>query len=318
MKATSPTLDALVKWAKTYNAYFGGSLLEFVPNSDDFLNIFILVHPDGLLDPLRVPKSRPASFEAFVFTPGINPDSQSRVYSIPHPADGSQLKVGVAICYENLLPAVYSSLTTQERDLDLLLSPYCAPDPIPSFGFPWKDCDLFLASMNGISPLLAKSLGCYVLACNKTGPFETETSRVLPFMPRVFEKMQGVGFTAITKFCAPDGSTVSSLAKGQEGLLLAELDTSAPRPARTTVPTHNQGPYLLPEPLAVNVGFMVMETLGWLGYSLAGARRRRAGHVIREKAGLEVVATREPTSWARWIISGAVTVGILAYYLRTR
>ncbi|KAI9013685.1 carbon-nitrogen hydrolase [Hyaloraphidium curvatum] len=189
----SPTLAAMRDWSSAHRCVIGGTLLEASPDGHLY-NTFVLFLPSGggaAMHPLRVRKSRPASFEAFVFN-GTPPGAQ-RTFEFAHPETGEPLRLAAAICYETVLPDVVASLCSSGK-LDLLLLPFSAPDPIPSPAFPPADCSMFLSSLVSAPPMLARALGCHVLACNKAGGFETLTSRPLPFLPRIFPAMKGVGW----------------------------------------------------------------------------------------------------------------------------
>jgi hypothetical protein len=79
--------------------------------------------------------------------------------------------------YETALARVMCPL--QNAQLDLLLTPFCAPEPVPMAGFDLQQCQQYREVMESAPKNAAKWLNTYVVSANKAGPWRTLNSRFL-------------------------------------------------------------------------------------------------------------------------------------------
>jgi N-carbamoylputrescine amidase len=113
---SGPTVAWLTHTAKRLNIYLGTSFLE--ADGEDFFNTFALASPHGTIAG-TVRKSPPASLEAFFYRAGEG----------SHVIETEIGRVGVGICYENLLFARLYGLF--QASVDLVLQPTAAGRPKP-------------------------------------------------------------------------------------------------------------------------------------------------------------------------------------------
>jgi len=110
------TVEWLTSLAQGLKVYLGTTFLE--AEGEDFFNTFALATPDGAIAG-RVRKSPPASLEAYFYRAG----------SGTHVIDTGLGRVGVGICYENLLFAHLRDLYHASVDLVLQLAVAGRPKP---------------------------------------------------------------------------------------------------------------------------------------------------------------------------------------------
>jgi N-carbamoylputrescine amidase len=135
------TVDWLTSLARRLGIYLGTTFLEAA--GEDFFNTFALATPDGTIAG-RVRKSPPASLEAYFYRAG----------SDPHVIDTALGRIGVGICYENLLYTRLRDL--HHASVDLVLQPAAAGRPKP---FIPGDLERFDRMVQGIARHYAKVLG---------------------------------------------------------------------------------------------------------------------------------------------------------------
>ena len=102
------------KTAKRYEIYLGFAFLE--AEGEDFCNAFVLAAPKGDIA-VRVRKLPPASIEASLYKAGDD----------PHVIETKTGRIGVSICYENLLHERLCELS--KLSADIVLSPSGAGRP---------------------------------------------------------------------------------------------------------------------------------------------------------------------------------------------
>ena len=71
----------------------------------------------------------------------------------------------------------------RDAHLDLLLSPFCAPEPIPMAGFDPQQCQVYREAVEAGLRTIAKCLNTYDVSSNKAGPWRTLNSRFLGASP---------------------------------------------------------------------------------------------------------------------------------------
>jgi len=186
----------LKETAKTHSIYLGFSFLE--ADGDDFYNSFVLANPDGKIDG-RVRKTPPASIEAHFYRAGHE----------PHLIETEIGRIGVGICYENLLHERICELT--DLSVDLVLSPAAAGRPKPIIPGDVRRFEEMLKLGRG---LYSDVLGVPAIVANRAGPLETELPGMLPYLKSSFP-----GLSSITD---ADGKVLAELGD-EEGVIVSEI-----------------------------------------------------------------------------------------------
>lgn len=198
---SAETIDSRsVKWllsaAKRFGVYLGFSFLE--AEGEDFYNSFVLATPQGKLVG-RVRKNPPASIEAYFYKAG----------SDRHLIETEIGRIGVGICYENLLYDQMCFLYSE--NVDLVLSPAAAGRPKPLIPGDVKRFERML--ING-RVILARTLGVPVVMANRVGPLETELPGNLPYLKS--------SFPGLSSIVDCDGTVKAELGD-QEGVIVADV-----------------------------------------------------------------------------------------------
>lgn len=198
----------LLSMAKVLGIYLGFSFLE--AEGKDFYNSFVLANPEGKLCG-RVRKNPPASIEAYFYKAG----------SDRHVIESGLGRIGVSICYENLL---YNQMRfLYSENIDLLLWPSAAGRPRPFIPGDIKRFDNMLINARSV---IAETLGVPVIMANRVGPLETELPGKLPYLKSSFP-----GLSSIVDY---DGTVKAELGD-QEGIIVAEVHTGQ-HPERKSEP----------------------------------------------------------------------------------
>lgn len=190
------SVNWLLSMTSHFKIYLGFSFLE--AEGEDFYNTFVLAGPEGKLIG-RVRKNPPASIEAYFYKGG----------SDPHVIETALGRIGVGICYENLL---YEQMCFLYREnVDLVLSPFAAGRPKPFIPGDIKRFDKLLINSRDI---FAKTLGVPVVMANRVGPLETDLPGKLPYLKSSFP-----GLSSIVDY---DGTVKAELG-GEEGVIVADV-----------------------------------------------------------------------------------------------
>jgi N-carbamoylputrescine amidase len=203
-----PTCSWLASTAKRLGIYLGTSFLE--ADSEDFYNTFALATPAGEIAG-KVRKSPPASLEAYFYRAG----------NTPHVIETELGRIGVGICFENLLYAHLSHLA--QSSVDLVLQPTAAGRLKPMRP---GDIELFDRMVERIAPRFAKVLGVPVVLANRTGPIHTP----LPAGLGDFDS----NFPGLSRIVDSDAS-VKARMDAEEGVIVAEVQLD-PKRKRTDRP----------------------------------------------------------------------------------
>lgn len=253
-----PTTRWLRATAKRHAIWLGISFLEAA--SDQLYNSFVLASPQGEIAG-RVRKSRPAGPEAYFYRAGAD----------PHVIESPIGRIGVSICYEQLLAKVVQEL--YDARIDLLLMPHSAPRPTAQRGFSERDVETMLDLIREGPPWLARSLGVPVVMANKAGPWHSPLPFVFPEENTVFCGLSGV-FDA-------DGTTLVRLDE-DEGIACHDV-TLAPDEARPSLPAMAGG-WSRPMPWFTRI-WRVAEGFGTLSYAMSRKRRAVARKLSGEGSG---------------------------------
>jgi predicted amidohydrolase len=203
----SVVLQEMKRWASTYRCFLGGTVLELNPANGEFYNTFLMYDPSGKLLPVLARKSVPASVESFVYSSASLKDHTFQLDLAPFFPEfkGLQLRMAVMICYENMLTGSAQWLQRQTPAVDIILSPFSAPDGVPSRSFAAKSVQQYHSSAIAALPALAKATGAWLFSANKAGPYSTEGTLVLGRLQMPIFPMSCPGFLPLTMGCDPSG-----------------------------------------------------------------------------------------------------------------
>jgi N-carbamoylputrescine amidase len=195
------TIDGLsVNWllstAKRFGIYLGFTFLE--AEGEEFYNSFVLASPEGKLLG-RVRKNPPASIEAYFYAAG----------SDRHVIETDIGRIGVGICYENLLFDQMCFLHSE--NVDLVLSPAAAGRPKPLIPGDVKRFERMLVNGRAV---FAKTLGVPVVMANRVGLLETDLPGKLPYLKS--------SFPGLSSIVDCDGTVKAALAD-DEGVIVADV-----------------------------------------------------------------------------------------------
>jgi N-carbamoylputrescine amidase len=217
-----PSVAWLKRTANHHAIYLGMSFVE--ADGSDFFNTFVLATPQGNIAG-RVRKSPPASVEAYFFRAGTD----------PHVIDTEIGRIGVGICYENLLYERISDL--HQASVDLVIQPTAAGTPTPTFPMRRKDAAAFDCMLKGSTAFYAQALGVPVLMANRCGPLVTPLPGGFPAQDSIFP-----GLSAIAD---SDGMLKAQLG-ADEGVICAEVALDPARKAKCAPKAY--GRWALPVP----------------------------------------------------------------------
>ena len=260
-KAAEPKDGQTVKWlkknSKRLKVWLGTSFLE--ADQDDFFNTFVLTTPDGQIAN-RVRKQKPALVEAY-FTKGD---------SSPHVIDTELGKIGVGICYENML--YYLPRLMHQQSVDLILMPHSAPSlMVPSlmksYIFTYKALEAYINTLKYAAQRMSRILGVPSIMVNKCGQWKTSLPGLLP--------NQDSSFPGLSSIADSDG-TIKAQLNDVEGVLVEDV-TLDPSRKIYKIP-QSYGRWSLKLPWLFNL-CPVIEFLGTLSYSLSPRRKKMAREI---------------------------------------
>lgn len=192
-----PTISWLTRLSKRFGIYLGTTFLE--TEGENFYNTFALATPQGEIAG-RVRKSPPASLEAYFYCAG----------SDSHIIETELGRIGVGICYENLLYEHLRELC--EEKIDLVLQPTAAGRPLPMKP---GDIQLFDSMVRRISPRYARVLGVPVVLANRSGAICTP----MPGDSGIFDST----FAGLSTIVDADGSVKARMGVEKEGSIVANV-----------------------------------------------------------------------------------------------
>lgn len=214
------TVAWLTRVAKQLNLFVGTSFLEAC--GEDFYNTFALAAPDGSIAG-RVRKNPPASLEAFFYRSGND----------PHVIETALGRIGIGICFENLL--YEHLLELQKAHVDLVLQPTAAGRPKPMKP---GDIELFDSMIRRCAPYHARALGVPVALSDRTGLINTD-------LPGGFGEFNS-SFPGYSQIVDSDG-VVQARMKAEEGVIVAKVVLS-PERKRSKKPRCYGGMWAYPMP----------------------------------------------------------------------
>ena len=252
-QAAEPTDGPTARWlravARRHGLWIGTSFLEAA--GGQLYNSFVLMSPDG--EPAgRVRKSTPAAPEAYFYRAGDD----------PHVIETPLGRIGVSICYEQMLAAVVREL--HGARIDLLLLPHSAPRPTAQRGFSERDVESLVAVIRDGPPWLAETLGVPTVMANKVGPWKSPLPFIFPEEDTRFCGLSGV-FDA-------EGRALVRLGE-EEDIAVHDVALDPDRPHRP-LPAM-AGHWSRPMPWFTTL-WRLVEGLGGLHYRFSRARRDAA------------------------------------------
>lgn len=216
------SIQWMAETARQFGIYLGASLLE--ADGSDFYNAFYLMTPEGAVAG-RVRKNPPASVEAYFYRGG----------SEPHVIDTELGRIGVGICYENLLHCRIAEFF--DASVDLVLQPTSAGTPTATFPVRPKDAVAFETMLGNGPRENALALGVPVVMANKCGPLVTALPGGFP--------PQNTRFPGLSAIVDGDGSVKAALGS-DEGVIVADVMLDPTRKA--AIPPRAHGRWSLKVP----------------------------------------------------------------------
>lgn len=256
--ATGPTVSWLCSTAHRLSIHLGCSLLE--ADGDDFYNSFFLATPEGRIAG-RVRKSPPASVEAYFYRAG----------SDRHVIETTIGRIGIGICYENLLCRQLCEMFDEK--VDLVLQPTSAATPSITFPLRPSDAKAFERMVADGPAIHARKLGVPVLMANKCGRF------ISP-LPGPFPE-QDTRFPGLSRIVDGAGEIMAAMAD-EEGVIVADITLDPRNKAVTRPQTHGHWSMNVPW---VAVLWRMSQKLGEWSYR-RNPRRAAAARAIQEATRL--------------------------------
>jgi N-carbamoylputrescine amidase len=217
-----PIVCWISEQARSHRVHIGMTFLE--AEGDHFYNTFVLASPSGKIVG-KTRKAPPASFEAFFYRAG----------ETPHVIETEIGRIGIGICYENLL---YERLEEfHAAKVDLVLQPMSAP--LPELSFPMRRSDIarFARDVAELPLLYARTLKVPVLMANKCGPFYSR-------LPAIRKEYRST-FPGLSSIVNSDGALCGRL-DTEEDVLVAAVDLGRDETEATSL--QNFGGRVMPRP----------------------------------------------------------------------
>ena len=238
--------------ASRVGLYVGGSYV--LASGEDFYNVFALATPAGAVAG-RVPKQKPASFEAYLFRGQVS----------RHIIETQLGRIGVGICYENAFRFLAEAVIA--GDADIMLMPFSAPTPRESWYFRRKSVDAYLSSYRHGASKYAQLLGIPAIQVNQCGDWQSD----LPaFFPSQHSKFHGQ-----SEIADNTGEVLAELTN-QESIIVGDVTLD---PARKIGKLPDEvlrfGQWISPLPNHFKI-FWIIEALGRRWYARSARRREKA------------------------------------------
>lgn len=247
----------LLKTASRFKVYLGFSFFEV--EKEDFYNSFVLSSPQGKLLG-RVRKNPPASIEAYFYKAGND----------PHVIETEIGRIGVGICYENLL---YDQMCFLYReDIDLLLSPAAAGRPKPFIPGDIKRFEKMLINGRAIT---SQTLDVPVIMANRVGPLKTDLPGKLPYLKS--------SFPGLSSIVDSDGTVKESMGE-EEGVIVADISVGG-KERKKEVPRKFGKMWGIPVPWYAFI-WPVTQRMGEKSYTTNPRRKERALSICAESENI--------------------------------
>jgi len=242
--------------ASRLGVYVGGCYP--LASGEDFYIVFALATPGGGIAG-RVPKQKPASFEAYLFRGQIS----------RHIIETQLGRIGVGICYENAFRFLAEAMIA--GDADIMLMPFSAPTPKETWYFPRKSVDAYLASYRHGASKYARLLGIPAIQVNQCGDWH---SNLPSFFPPQHSKFHGQ-----SEIADNTGEVLAELGD-QESVIVGDVTLDPARkicklPDEVSRLRH----WISPLPNCFKI-FPTIEALGRRWYARSVRRREKAKAVM--------------------------------------
>ncbi len=247
--------------ARRWGVYLGTSFLE--AEGEHFYNSFVLATPEGEIAG-RVRKSKPALFESYLFSGAGD----------PHVLTTALGRIGVAICYENLLFEHLRDL--YHEGAELLLQPLAAG--LPAEILP-GDAARFYRMFTYDRTYFARTLGAPTVMANRCS--------VLPGPPQPAAKRIH-GFLGLSIVVDADGAVKGEL-DGEEGVIVADVQMGGRKAAQPPRPFRRR--WAIPPPWYAEL-WPLREAWGGRAYR-HNERRRAAALAVSLRAAVQPTADQE-------------------------
>jgi N-carbamoylputrescine amidase len=245
-----PIVSWLTALARRLSLYLGTTFLEV--DGEDFYNTFVLAAPDGQLAG-RVRKSPPASLEAFFYRAGDD----------EHVLETALGRIGVGICYENLLFERLRHL--YQAGVDLVLQPTAAGRVKPMI--PGDDLR-FDRVVRRVAPFYARALGVPVVLANRCGPLHTPLPAGMGELDSCFPGLS----------CIVDGDgAVKARLGAAEGVIVADVRLDPALKGQRPLLDHGEM-WAFPVPWYASI-WPTTQALGEQAYAQNAARKERASAI---------------------------------------
>ncbi|MDX1811327.1 MAG: carbon-nitrogen hydrolase family protein [Gammaproteobacteria bacterium] len=206
------TVSWLKALSKKHGIWLGASFLE--AEGEEFYNTFVLTNPDGEVDG-KVWKEMPGSIETYLF----------KGRKSNHIIETSFGRVGVLVCYDQLMAEPVKALARQSPDLILL--PHSAAEPtkvpilFPDSAIQWMD-----EKMQQTAQRFSKLFGVPCVLANKAGPWDSK-------VPSPYPEQHGK-FLGYSSICDSGGALRQQLVK-KEGIVVADVSLDSTRKVKGVV-----------------------------------------------------------------------------------
>ena len=238
--------------ASRLGVYVGGCYL--LASGEDFYIVFALATPAGTVAG-RVPKQKPASFEAYLLRGQVS----------RHIIETPLGRIGVGICYENAFRFLAEAVIA--GGADIMLMPFAAPTPRETWYFPRKSVNAYLASYRHGASKYARLLGIPAIQVNQCGDWHSD----LPsFFPSQHSKFHGQ-----SEIADNTGAVLAQLAD-QESVIVGDVTLDPARKIRKLPDEVSRlREWISPLPSYFKI-FSIIEALGRRWYARSARRREKA------------------------------------------
>ena len=242
----------LCETASRLGVHVGGCYL--LASGEDFYIVFALATPAGEIAG-RVPKQKPASFEAYLCRGQVS----------RHIIETRLGRIGVGICYENAFRFLAEAMIA--GDADIMLMPFSAPTPKETWYFPRKSVEAYLASYRHGASKYARLLGIPAIQVNQCGDWH---SNLPSFFPPQHSKFHGQ-----SEIADNTGEVLAELAD-QQSVIVGDVTLDPARKIRKLPDqTSRLRQWILPMPNFLKI-FPIIEALGRRWYAKSARRREKA------------------------------------------
>lgn len=284
--------------------YIGASYLQAYPDGN-FHNVFSLADPKGNIS--RIYKSEPASFEAFFFSGPPKFDLNGKPFRNPRVIETEFGRVGIQICYENLLYDV--AVQMRESKPDLIVSPFSCPIALPhKRSFPARDALYFNDVIDNIGGRISHLHKVPTVYCNKTGLCRTDLPMAtITGYPKVESTYPGK-----CSVWDNQGTVLDQLNREFEGVLIGNVTLKTTVKGLPNIPCCPGG--FIIRPVFTIRMFRVIEWIGRMSYGRNQIRYDKAREICAGFKNSPLYRTAAaPLTWSRLARDYLVLAGVISW-----